>query len=420
MAPNACSVFPSLDSAGHCMSQSPEANRPVEIGCAASAEFHGWIARAGGSLAITTYQAGKVAMIGWDGQQVTLLMRQFDKPLGLAVQRNRLALATRHDVWTFGNAPSLAHDYLEDSPGRYDALYLPRATFHTGDLHTHDVAYVGDDLLLVNTRFSCLARLSRDFSFAPVWRPKFVSDLVPEDRCHLNGVVVRDDRPKYVTALGTTDTAGGWRENKAAGGVLIDVETDEIVCDGMSMPHSPRWHDDRLWVLNSGTGELLVVDPADGQSSVVCGLPGYLRGLCFVGPYALVGLSKIREKHIFGGLPIQNRCEKLLCGVAVIDLRAGSVAAMFEFTTGCEELYDVRFLPGIRRPMILNLEKPAVRQAITNPDSSFWLRASSEIRDVEATGADASRNLVGPFPAEQRDGAVEPTGTMLPDSGTQL
>jgi len=420
LGPNACSVFALLDPAGYRMSQSPKVNRPVEIGCAASAEFHGWISRAGGSLAITTYQAGKVAMIGWDGQRVTLLMRQFDKPLGLAVQRNRLALAARHDLWLFSNAPPLAHNYLEDNPGRYDALYLPRATFHTGDLHTHDVAFVGDDLLLVNTRFSCLARLSRDFSFTPVWRPKFVTDLVPEDRCHLNGVVVLDDRPKYVTALGTTDTAGGWRENKAAGGVLIDVDTDEIVCAGMSMPHSPRWHDNRLWVLNSGTGELLLVDPASGQSSVVCGLPGYLRGLCFVGSYALVGLSKIREKHIFGGLPIQNRCQKLLCGVAVVDLRTGSVAAMFEFTTGCEELYDVRFLPGIRRPMILNLEKPAVRQAITNPDSSFWLRASSEIRDVEATGADASRDLVGPFPAEQRDGAVEPTGTMLPDSGTQL
>jgi uncharacterized protein (TIGR03032 family) len=402
------------------MSPSTDVSQQAPIACAASDEFVSWISRAGGSLAVTTYQAGKVATIGWDGRQVALLMRHFDKPLGLAVQGRRLVLATRHEVWMFADGRWLAHDYLEDYPGRYDALYLPRATFHTGDLHTHDVAFLGDDVLLVNTRFSCLARLSRDYSFMSVWRPQFVTDLVPEDRCHLNGVVVRGDRPKYVTALGTTDTPGGWRENKATGGVLIDVDTDEIVCAGMSMPHSPRWYDDRLWVLNSGTGELLLVDPSTGESTAVCGLPGYLRGLCFVGPYALVGLSKIREKHIFGGLPIQKQHDKLLCGVAVVDLRTGSPTGMFEFTTGCEELYDVRFLPGVRRPMILNLEKPATRQAITNPDSSFWLRPSSEIRDGEASSVEAGRTEVGPLPSGERHGAVEPTRNMLPDSGTQL
>ncbi|MFH1921744.1 MAG: TIGR03032 family protein [Planctomycetota bacterium] len=402
------------------MSQSPEIRDETRIACAASGEFQGWLSQAGGSLAITTYQAGKVAMVGWDGRQVTLLMREFDKPLGLAVCGGRLALATRHDLWIFANAPLLARDYLEDSPGRYDGLYLPRVTFHTGAVHTHDVAFQGDDLLLVNTRFSCLARLSRDHSFTPVWRPKFVSDLVPEDRCHLNGVVVQDGGPKYVTALGTTDTAGGWRENKAAGGVLIDVETDEIVVRGMSMPHSPRWYDGRLWVLNSGMGELLIVDPSTGESTSVCGLPGYLRGLCFVGPYALVGMSKIRETHIFGGLPIQERARKLLCGVAVIDLRSGLLAGMLEFTSGCEELYDVQFLPGIRQPMILNMEKPAVRLAITSPDSSFWLRASAEIREAEGPMADAGRNRVAPLPAKDQDGEMQTRGDLLPDSGTQF
>ncbi len=403
------------------MSQTPQVSEPVRIECAASAEFQGWLSRAGGSLAVTTYQAGKVAMIGWDGRQITLLMRHFDKPLGLAVQGSRIALATRHDVWVFSNAPLLAHDYREDQPGRYDALYLPRATFHTGDLHTHDLAFQENDLLLVNTRFSCLARMSRDHSFTPVWRPGFVSDLVPEDRCHLNGVAIRDGRPRYVTALGVTDTPGGWRQNKATGGVLIDVEADQILATGMSMPHSPRWYDDRLWVLNSGTGELLTVEPSSGEQTAVCGLPGYLRGLCFAGPYALVGLSKIREKHIFGGLPIQQRFENLLCGVAAVDLRSGAPAGMFEFTAGCEELYDVQFLPGIRRPMILNLEKPAVRQAITNPDSSFWLRPGSEIRDAEAPTAEAGHDQVRPFPARRQEGRMQSIESMmLPDSGTKL
>jgi uncharacterized protein (TIGR03032 family) len=356
----------------------------VAVACWASPDFQDWLALAGGTVAVSTYQAGKVAMIGWDGRRVTLLMREFDKPLGLASAGNRLLLATRHDLWVFANSSVLAYEFLEDQPGRYDALYLPRATYHTGDLHTHDVTLCGDEIWVAATRFSCLAKLSYDFSFLPVWKPWFVSDLVPEDRCHLNGIAVRDGRPRYVTALGTTDAAGAWRENKAAGGVLIDMETSEIVLGGLAMPHSPRWHDGRLWILNSGAGELLVVDPENGQANVVCRMPGYLRGLCFAGTYALVGLSKIRERHIFGGLPVQSRGEKLLCGVAVVDLRTGRQCGFFEFTAGCEELYDVQFLPGVHRPMILNLQKPVVHEAITNPESSYWLRPSKELHDSAA------------------------------------
>ena len=370
---------------------------------------------------MSTYQAGKVAMIGFDGRQVTLLMREFDKPLGLAVDGRRLALATRHVLWMFADAPPLAPGYLEDQPGRYDALYLPRATYHTGDLNTHDVAFDREGLLLVAARFSCLARLSYDYSFTPVWRPSFVSDLVPEDRCHLNGLAIRDGRARYVTALGTTDEPGGWRENKAQGGVLIDVDRGEILTGGLAMPHSPRWYDERLWVLNSGAGQLLLVDPATGQSEVVCEMAGYLRGLSFVGPYALVGLSKIREKHIFGGLPVQHRYDdKLLCGVAVVDTRRGEQVGFFEFSSGCEELYDVQFLPGVYRPMILNLERPAVREAITNSDSSFWLRASAEITSEPADASAASAAPVSAAPVIRQREPGPGEGNLLPDSGNQV
>ena len=357
-------------------------NDPGAVTCLASQDLLLWLAQAAGSFAVCTCQAGKVAMIGWDGRQATLLMRQFDKPLGRAASENRLVLATRHNIVVLANAPLLASDFLEDQPGRYDALYLPRATYHTGNLHTHDVAILGNEIWLAATRFSCLAKLSYDFSFSPVWKPGFISEVVPEDRCRLNGLAVRDGRVRYVTALGTTDVLGGWRERKATGGVLIDIASNEIILGGLAMPHSPRWYADRLWVLNSGAGEMLVVNPISGAADVVCRLPGYLRGLCFHGPYAIIGLSKIRERHIFGGLPIQERCEKLLCGVAVVDVRNGRTVGMFEFTSGCEELYDVQFLPGILRPMILNIEKPESLQAITDPEASFWLRPRSDTQEA--------------------------------------
>lgn len=386
---------------------------PVRIECDTSASFASWLAALGGSLVVSTYQAGKVALLGWDGLQIRHLMREFDKPLGLAVDDDRLALATRHEVWMFANCPVLAEGYLPQQPGHYDAIYLPRVTYQTGDLNTHDLAFVGGELVLVNTRFSCLARLSQRHNFEPFWKPRFVSALAPEDRCHLNGLAVVDGAPRYVTALGTTDSPGAWRENKASGGVLIDVARDSIVLEGLSMPHSPRWHQGRLWLLDSGTGRLLAVDPEARRSETVCELPGYLRGLCFVGPYAVVGLSKIRERHIFGGLPVQQRCARLLCGLAVIDTRDGSQAGLFEYTAGCEELYDVRFLPGVFRPTILNLEKPAAREAMATSGSCYWLRAAGENRGEP-------RGMTSALTTSASLGGLPTTSPMSPDTGTQL
>ena len=355
---------------------------PLAITCRIDEGFAEWMAGSSGSLALTTYQAGKVALVGHDGRQVTLIPREFDKPMGLAADSGgrRLALATRNAVILLADAPLLARDYLQVQQGKYGALYLPRAAFFTGDLNVHDLAYdSGGALWLVNTRFGCLAHLSDGHSFVPKWKPPFVSEIVPEDRCHLNGLAMVDGRPRYVTCLGETDTPGGWRENKASGGVVVDVESNDVVLRGLSMPHSPRWHADRLWVLNSGAGELWAVDTKTGRHDVVAALPAYLRGLCFAGPYALVGMCQIREKHIFGGLPVQQRFDKLLCGVAVVDTRSGEQVGMIEFTSGVQELYEVLFLPGVRRANILNTEKEATRQAFTAPEFSYWLSPGSEV-----------------------------------------
>lgn len=353
----------------------------TRIECRSCDTFSHWLSGLPGSLAITTYQAGKLALLGWRGSQVSLLMRQFTKPMGLAVGPGKLALATRDEITLFASAPLLAADLLPDQRGKYDALYLPRATYHTGDVNVHDIAFADDGLWFVNSRFSCLSAMSKDFSFVPRWKPSFVSELVPEDRCHLNGLAIVDGKPKYVTALGETDSVGGWRPNKASGGVLIDVQSGNVVLRGLSMPHSPRWHQGRLWLLNSGAGELLCFDPAQGSAGVVCTLPAYLRGLCLIGRFAVVGLCQIREKHIFGGLPVQQRHEKLLSGLAIIDLPTGKHVGTFEFTAGCTEIYDVQFLPEFRNANVLNLADNAVRQAFTAPEFSYWLRPENRISD---------------------------------------
>ena len=344
------------------------------IRCELTGDFAPWLAGAGGSIALTTYQAGKFLLVGWDGRQVTLLPRNFDRPMGLDAAGRRLVLATRHQLWLLVNSPDLAHDFLEDQPGRYDALFLPRAAFFTGEVNAHDVALAADGPVFVNTQFSCLAAPGLDCGFLPRWAPPFVTALVPEDRCHLNGLALEDGRPRFVTALGATDAAGGWRDGRTTGGVVIDVPTGEVVVRGLCMPHSPRLHDGALWVLNSGAGELLRLDRRTLAAEVVCELPGYARGLAFVGPHALVGLSTIRERHFFSGLPVQARHPRLRCGQAVIDTRRGAVVGELEFTAGCTELYDVRFLPGVFRPMLVNADQEAARYAVVAADRAFWVR----------------------------------------------
>ncbi len=355
----------------------PQGGSPGPIRCDVSESFPPWLCQAKGAIVLTTYQAGKVAMIGWDGQQVTLLFRDFEKPMGLATLGSRMLLATRYQVIELANAPLLAYEFLEGQPGRYDALYLPRVSYYTGDLNVHDVAYGEDGLWLVNTRFSCLSSPSHEYCFVQRWRPPFISETVPEDRCHLNGLAMEAGRPRFVTALGESDVVGGWRPGKATGGIVIDVPSGAIVLRGLSMPHSPRLHNGALWVLNSGAGELWRVELDSCRHEVVCRLPGYLRGLCFTGQFALVGLSTFREKQIFGDLPIQQQSPKLRCGVAVVDTLTGRQIGFFEFTEGFTELYDVQFLPNVFRPMILNAEKEAFQQALTAPAFSYWLRPSA-------------------------------------------
>ncbi len=277
------------------------------------------------SLLVTTYQANKLLVVRAAGGGLSTLVRTFDRPMGLAADGRRLAVGTRTEVWLLRNAPDIA-PWVEPA-GQHDACFLPRSCHVTGDIGIHEMAWAGEELWAVNTRFSCLCTLHPDCSFVPRWRPPFITALAAEDRCHLNGLAIVDGRPKYVTALGETDTANGWRANKPQGGCLMEVSSGAMISRGLSMPHSPRWHDGRLWLLESGTGRLLLVDPATGQRQTVAEVPGFARGLAMCGPYAFIGLSKIRSTSAMDGVPLAQRREQLKCGIGVVDLRSGGVIA---------------------------------------------------------------------------------------------
>jgi uncharacterized protein (TIGR03032 family) len=285
--------------------------------------------------------------------------------MGLAVDARRLMIGTRDRIWALRNAPDIAPRI--EPAGRHDACYLPRSCHVTGDIGVHEMAWAGDELWAVNTRFSCLCTLDPDYSFVSRWRPSFVTALAAEDRCHLNGLAIVDERPRYATALGETDTAGGWRAHKPQGGCLLDVPTGEIVARGLSMPHSPRWHDGRLWILESGTGRLVLVDLATGHRQGVADLPGFARGLTLCGEYAFVGLSRIRKTSTMDGVPLAERREQLKCGVAVVDLRIGRVMGSLEFQTAVEEIFDVQLLPDVRFPEVIGFQQDTIQHTFIIP-----------------------------------------------------
>ncbi len=313
--------------------------------------------QAASSMLISTYQAGKLVIAREDQGKLNTHFRIFNRPMGLAADRARLALGTAITVDFFRNMPDVAAKI--EPAGKHDAAYLPRRGHVTGNIDIHEMAWAGDELWVVNTRFSCLCTLDDEHSFVPRWRPWFVSGYAAEDRCHLNGLEVVDGRPKYVTALGTADTAGGWRENKAGGGVLIDVQANEFVCRGLSMPHSPRWYQDKLWVLESGNGTLATVDVNTGQLETVAELPGFTRGLDFLGPYAFVGLSQVRESAVFSGISLTERVSERNCGVWVVDIRSGQIVAFLKFEDAVQEVFAVSLLQGIRFPDVLGAaDKP--------------------------------------------------------------
>jgi uncharacterized protein (TIGR03032 family) len=337
-----------------------------------SRQFPEWLAEQGGSLAFTTYQAGKLFFVGLGADGLSLFERTFNRCMGLYAEGDTLWMSSLYQLWKFQNT-------LEpgQAAGGYDRLYVPRIAWTTGDLDVHDIAVDSNgQVVFVNTLFSCLATVDDDHSFRPLWQPEFISKLAAEDRCHLNGMAMEDGRPKYVTAVSRSDVAGGWRDRRMDGGVVIDVDSNEIVVEGLSMPHSPRVHKRNLWVCDSGTGFLGKVDVATGGFEPVAFCPGYLRGLTFIGEYAIAGLSLPRHTT-FSGLALDDNLKERdaepQCGLVVIDTRTGDLVHWLRIGGVVQELYDVVALMGVRRPSALGFKTDEVRRVLSvgEPVSGF-------------------------------------------------
>jgi uncharacterized protein (TIGR03032 family) len=331
-----------------------------------SANFLTWLLEQNLSLALTTYQIGKLFLFGVkNAEQLSVFERNFNRCMGLYATENSLYMSSLFQIWRFENALNKDQEYQG-----FDRLYIPQLAYTCGAVDTHDLAVTStNQIIFINSLYSCLAAVSSSHSFKLLWKPKFIDQVIAEDRCHLNGLALKHGQPAYVTAIAATNTAQGWREQRLHGGLVMSVADDEIIATELSMPHSPRWYADKLWLLNSGSGEFGYIELNTGRFIPVCFCSGYLRGLAFYGNFAVIGLSKPRQNQTLSGLSLekrlQNQHQEAECGLDVIDLRSGQVVHQLRIEGLVSEVYDIVTLARTRRPMVLGFKTDEIQRLLT-------------------------------------------------------
>lgn len=301
--------------------------------------------------------------------------------MGVCYDKQKLAIATKKELHLYANSPELS-GYIDGDNRRFENLFFPRVTYHTGTLDLHDITYLDNKITAVNTLFSCICQFDQEYNFTPIWQPHFITELKPQDRCHLNGIAVEDNTIKYITALGSGNTAQSWREDIVGGGILMDVEANEIVLDGLSMPHSPRLYNGKLYLLESAKGELVEINPTTYSKKTITKLNGLVRGLSIINDIAIIGISKVRTKSTtFSKLDSSVRAE--YASIEFIDIKSGMGLGQLTFKNNIEEIYDVQLLPNIRSVGLFGLYDERHTQGITIPDDVFWRKQKQE--DSSAT-----------------------------------
>lgn len=311
--------------------------------------FAEWLESQNASLSFSTYRAGLLLTVGVDGAgELYVSAAQFDRVTGIAFNGQSLHVATQDQLWQLtGVATS------DDSMKDFDSSFVRSSSQFTGDIGIRDVAIDRDRRpIFVSSRFNCLATISDHSDFQPLWRPSFINRIVGEDRCHLNGVAMVDGKPQFATACARTNYADGWRKHRRDGGILIDIEANEVIVDRLSMPHSPRWYRDQLWLLNAGTGAFGYVDFTTGRFEHFAFCPGFARGLAFTGDYAVIGLSQSRHDPFFEGLPLKQALIDhnlpIRRGLMVMNLETGKLDHWMWMADSISEIFDVLVLPGIK------------------------------------------------------------------------
>lgn len=377
------------------------------------------------SIAFTSYQAGRLMVVRSDEKSIDVNYKNFPRPMGLCSTESGLTLGTFAQIINFHRAdnlidqlkaplPSIQDDITAprihpreqeggDSAGapkvmseldseqeerhseqlrlqqerqkklhegvdpRVDSCFITRSSHYTGMINLHDIDWGDEGLWVVNSSFSCLCTLDPDYSFVPRWKPHFITALVPEDRCHLNGMTLKDGKPAYVTTFSTFDEPGLWRKGDKFNGTLMSVDGNEILLRNLVMPHSPRFYQDSVYYCNSGLGLFCKYNPRTGDEEIIAELQGFTRGVDFYGSLAFVGLSKVRAGNVLHAPPLTTKYDETFSGIWLIDLSTNSTIGYIKFTGNVDQIYDIAVIPNCKFPEILEPSHPRMRNHFCIP-----------------------------------------------------
>jgi len=303
--------------------------------------LEGFLAAQNITIAATSYQSGRLYLLGRHPDGGLVLSEEFfPRAMGLHASGNDLHIVSDGQV---------LHLSSEQSQGSVGKTYIPAEIHPIGEVNAHDLTLTNDgQIIFVNTLYNCLATPDDHKGFTPVWTPPFLNGAQKGDRCHLNGLAIENAQSAFVSGMARTCRVNGWRRHRNDGGFVMEVQTNQVICDGLSMPHSPRIHDGVLWICNSGTGELGVVDRDSRTFIPLAFCPGFIRGLTFHGRFAFVGLSRPRHAR-FDGLALHDTLTdkgiEPWTGVQIIDTQTGQTIGWVRLEGPVTELYDLAILP---------------------------------------------------------------------------
>jgi uncharacterized protein (TIGR03032 family) len=246
---------------------SPDAASPLRSVYSAGARQV--LERLGCSVLLTAPAADRLVSIRRDGYRVNTHFHRSARPRAVAHAGRRLAVAGDRCVTAYVDRPEAQTDASADQ-GTAHFVQDQRWSLEADGIE--DLAFAGDRILLAASELGCV-ELAGDHGLRPVWRPPAAAGQ------RLTGIAITGERLAYATV---------------DGGCVVDVDSDEIVVSDLSQPCAPRWHDRRLWLLESGRRALCELELATGASRTVAELPGLPTGLALAGGVAVVCLSPAR------------------------------------------------------------------------------------------------------------------------------
>lgn len=311
------------------------------------------------SIAVTSYDCQRLIVLRQKNDNIDTLLVPAARPRGLAIKDNKLTIAAYTEIINYYRYDQLSADMADKIDLQSDSLFVPRNSHITGEINAHDIAWGDGGLWLVNSRFSCICTLQPDLSFKPRWWPMFLDGPTGDGAAHLNCMAMLDGKPAYATCFGPFSEGRSWRDEISLDtGLLIDVQNNQVVMEGLCMPHSPKVYEGKVYVCNSGYGTVMCYDPVTKTAETLLEVQGFTRALTFYKHYMIVCCSKFRTSERAAPLPVALKYQESHAGIYIVDMTDLSIVAYCRFDGDVSQLYDVAVIEQSVQPEILGLQDP--------------------------------------------------------------